>query len=353
MFGIHSRALKASWTVFLFVSGVGLVYLIGHTLVVFTLAIFLAHLIGPIVERVERYMPRRLSHGMALAIVYLALLGVATAILIPVVSEVGQQAATLAGRLPQALQNDPLGRIPLPSWLEDRRPALTETVRERVQQLDEAVLPALETVGTGILSGLGNVLAAVLIPILSFFFLKDGNLMRQTIVESFAPRRRVIVDDILNDLHRLLVQYIRALVVLALLVFAIFAVFFAIVGVPYAFLLATIAALLEVIPVAGPLVSAAVILIVAGLSGYPHLLWLVVFLGVFRLFQDYAVSPHLMSAGVAIHPLLVLFGVLAGEQVAGIPGMFFSVPVMAALRIVLVRLKKQQQAVDLTVKPHA
>jgi predicted PurR-regulated permease PerM len=48
----------------------------------------------------------------------------------------------------------------------------------------------------------------------------------------------------------------------------------------------------------------------------------------------------LMSSGVAIHPLLVLFGVLAGEQVAGIPGMFFSVPVMAALRVVLVRVRK-------------
>ena len=92
------------------------------------------------------------------------------------------------------------------------------------------------------------------------------------------------------------------------------------------------------------------ILVVAGLSGYPHLLWLVVFLGVFRLAQDYLVNPHLMSAGVAIHPVLVLFGVLAGEQVAGIPGMFFSVPVMAALRILLVRLKKQQQAVELSVR---
>ncbi len=350
MFGIHTRALKATWTVFLFLCGVGLVYLIGHTLVVFTLAIFLAHLIGPIVERVERYMPKRLSHGMALAIVYLALLGVATAILIPVISEVGQQAATLAGRLPEALQKDPLEHIPLPSWLEDRRATLTQTIRERVQQLDEAVLPALEAVGTGILSGLGNVLAAVLIPILSFFFLKDGNVMRQAIVEGFPPRRRPLVDDILKDLHLLLVQYIRALVVLALLVFVTFVAFFGITGVPYAFLLATIAALLEVIPIAGPLVAAVVIVVVAGLSGYPHLLWLIVFLGVFRLFQDYLVNPHLMSTGVEIHPLLVLFGVLAGEQVAGIPGMFFSVPVMAALRILLVRLKKQQQAVELAVR---
>ncbi len=49
-----------------------------------------------------------------------------------------------------------------------------------------------------------------------------------------------------------------------------------------------------------------------------------------------------MSAGVEIHPLLVLFGVLAGEEIAGVPGMFFSVPLIAALRVILVRLSKRQ-----------
>jgi predicted PurR-regulated permease PerM len=47
---------------------------------------------------------------------------------------------------------------------------------------------------------------------------------------------------------------------------------------------------------------------------------------------------------VAIHPLLVLFGVLAGEQVAGIPGMFFSVPVIAGLRIIVIRMRRHTHA---------
>ena len=53
-----------------------------------------------------------------------------------------------------------------------------------------------------------------------------------------------------------------------------------------------------------------------------------------------------MSAGVEVHPLLVLFGVLAGEQIAGISGMFFSVPVMAALRILVVRMRRSKIAED-------
>jgi predicted PurR-regulated permease PerM len=51
-----------------------------------------------------------------------------------------------------------------------------------------------------------------------------------------------------------------------------------------------------------------------------------------------------MSSGVKIHPMLVLFGVLAGEQIAGIPGMFFSVPAMAALRLIVVRLRRRRSA---------
>ncbi len=80
------------------------------------------------------------------------------------------------------------------------------------------------------------------------------------------------------------------------------------------------------------------------MSGYSHIIGLIVFLGLYRLFQDYVLSPYLMSAGVAIPPLLVLFGVLAGEQLAGIPGMFFSVPVIAALRMVLTRLRARHEA---------
>ena len=100
--------------------------------------------------------------------------------------------------------------------------------------------------------------------------------------------------------------------------------------------------MLELIPFVGPLTAAVVTLLVAGLSGYAHLLWILVFLIVYRLFQDYVLSPYLLSSGVELHPLLVLFGVLAGEQVAGIPGMFFSVPVIAALRIIIVRMRRQK-----------
>jgi len=344
---IDRGALKVAWTVFLFALAVYILYLIRQTIVVFALAVFLAQLLGSLVEALERLSVHGITRKRALALVYLMLVAVVIAVVVPLVASAGEQAAALATRLPAALQDDPLGHIPLPVWLEDIRPRLTDALRGQLANLDQTVGPTLKEVGSGVLSGLGNLLAAVLIPILSFFFVKDGPLIRRTILSSVKADKRLMLMEILKDLNQLLARYIRSLVLLAILVFVVYSLFFAAAGVPYALFLATVAALFEFIPVAGPLVASLAILIVSGLTGYPHMLMLFIFLIVFRLLQDYVVNPYLMSAGVAIHPLVVLFGVLAGEQIAGIPGMFFSVPVMAALRIIVLRLRKE------AAEPHA
>jgi predicted PurR-regulated permease PerM len=342
MLELDGRVLRATWTVFLFVLVVVLIYLTRSVLVIFTLAIFVAHLIAPLVDRIDRLTPRRVSRTAVLAIVYLALMGIALAVLIPVGAKIGEQASTLANRLPEALKNDPLGRLPLPAWMETWRPRVSEFLAQQTSGLGDNIVPLLTRLGPRILSGLGSVVAVVLIPIFSFFFLKDGILMRDAIVDCFQPRRQSLAEEILADLHMLVAQYIRALVLLAMATFASYSIVLSVLGAPYAVLLASVAGMLELIPFVGPLTGGVLTLLVAALSGYDHLSWIFIFLIVYRLFQDYVLSPYLLSSGVELHPLLVLFGVLAGEQVAGVPGMFFSVPVIAALRIVIVRMRRRK-----------
>jgi predicted PurR-regulated permease PerM len=65
------------------------------------------------------------------------------------------------------------------------------------------------------------------------------------------------------------------------------------------------------------------------------------FSGGFRIFQDYVLSPKLLSKGAKLQPVVVIFGILAGGQIAGIPGIFFSVPVLATFRILYRQLKKK------------
>src|SRR5260221_10002724 len=103
----------------------------------------------------------------------------------------------------------------------------------------------------------------------------------------------------------------------------------------------------------GPLTASVVILLAPGFSSYPHGWALAAFLGAYGIFQDYVLSPHLMSSGMELHPLLVVFGVFAGEQIAGIPGAFLSVPVMAILRMIYGRLEQARLRQVVTVEEAA
>lgn len=344
MLGIDRRTIRVVWTILLFALLLGAIYAVRRTLMIFVLALFFSHLLAPVVEAGRGFFPKRVPRAAVLALVYVLLVAGLVAAAIPVFSRIGEQAAALASKLPGAMKQDPLARVPMPAWLEPVRPRLNAVIRDRANDLDRDVLPLLSSAGSHILSGIGSLLSVILIPILSFFFLKDGPALREAIVESVDFDRRELVNGVFSDLHLLLAQYIRALVILSLAAFLFYLAFLSIFGVPYPLLLAGIAAMLELIPLVGPLAASVVILLVAAFAGYAHLVWIVLFLVLYRIFQDYVLNPYVMGSGVEIHPMLVLFGVLAGEQLAGIPGMFFSVPVMAALRVILIRLRKPHVA---------
>ena len=82
------------------------------------------------------------------------------------------------------------------------------------------------------------------------------------------------------------------------------------------------------------LVAVLLILGMAILTGYPHWMVVVVFLISWRGIQDYVTSPYLMRRGLQLHPLAVIFGVLAGGEIAGVMGLFLSVPIIAGMRII-------------------
>ncbi len=342
MLGIDPRAARAAWTVFLLALAIATAYLVRETLVVFMIALLFAYLLMPLVGLVERFTPRQVSQGFALAIVYLLLIGALIGLALTLGSRLVDEANSLASRLPDLLRNRSwIDQIPLPSWLEPARARIAGTIQSELNSGGQQFLPYLRSIGGQIISGARYVVYVVLIPILAFFFLKDGSTMRVNAVDSlFEPRRRPIVEEILEDINRLLGDYIRALVLLGCSSFVINSLFLGISGAPYAVLLAVCAGVGEFLPVVGPAGAALLILLVTGLAGYTHPLLYVIFWILFRMFQDYVMSPYLMGRGVKLNPMLVLFGVLAGDQIAGVLGMFFSVPVIATLRVLFVRLQR-------------
>jgi predicted PurR-regulated permease PerM len=176
------------------------------------------------------------------------------------------------------------------------------------------------------------------VPLLSIFFLKDGRAFSDFLLAAIQSRpQREFLENVLNDLNQMLAHFIRAQLTLAALTLVMYSVFLAIMRVPYALVLGTLGGVLEFIPVVGPLAAALVIVSVALLLSYKHWLILVVFLGSWRLIQDYVSSPRIMGESMELHPLAAIFGVMAGGEVAGILGIYLSIPVMASLRIVLRR----------------
>jgi predicted PurR-regulated permease PerM len=303
--------------------------------------VLLAYLLSPLVDFVNRFTPPRMSRSWTLAAVYLALLSILTGLGAWIGSLLAQEASELASNLPKILGDpDRLRQFPLPPWLEPYRESATEAFFGRIKEGLTHLMPMLTSAGLGIVAMIGNLLHVVLVPILSFFFLKDGSMIHETVLAQFEEPRRRTVEDVLSDVHVLLAQFMRALVLLSLATFVSYWMALAILGVKYSLLLALFAALLEFIPVAGPLIAAISIFVVATLSGSGSLIAIAAFLILYRLFQDYVLQPHLMSSGMEMPPMAVIFAVLAGEQVAGLAGMFLSIPALAILRIFYVRIRK-------------
>ena len=351
MLGIDPRALRAAWTVLLLALVVAAAYTIRSILAVFMIAVLFAYLLIPLVDAVNHYTPRRVSGTFSLAIVYLMLVGFIVALGLTVGSRIADEANSLAVRLPDLLKNrEWIDRIPLPYWLEPARARMVQWLQEEINTGGKDILPYVKSFGGQLITGARYILYIVLVPILAFFFLKDGRKIRQDIIDSLDEPNQLVVEEILDDINRLLGQYIRALVLLSVSSFIANSIFLGLTGAPYAILLAVISALGEFLPVVGPAAGAAIVLAVTGLSGYTHLITFILFWILFRMFQDYVVNPYVMGKGVELNPLLVLFGVLAGEQIAGGAGLFFSVPVIATLRVVFVRLQRARTRESVTTK---
>jgi predicted PurR-regulated permease PerM len=354
MLGIDPRALRAAWTVLLLALVAAAAYAVRTTIAVFMIAVLFAYLLIPLVDAVNHYTPRRVSGTLALAIVYLMLVGFIVALVLTVGSRLADEANSLAVRLPDLLKNrEWIDKIPLPYWLEPMRARMVQWLQEEIETGGKDILPYVKSFGGQLITGARYILYIVLVPILAFFFLKDGRKIRQDILNSLDETNQLVVEEILDDINRLLGQYIRALVLLSVSSFIANSVFLGLTSAPYAILLAVISALGEFLPVVGPAAGAAIILAVTGLSGYTHLITFILFWILFRMFQDYVVNPYVMGKGVELNPLLVLFGVLAGEQIAGVAGMFFSVPVIATLRVVFVRLQRARAGEIMTSKVQA
>jgi predicted PurR-regulated permease PerM len=351
MLGIDRKAARSTWTAALIVLLLVVVYLMRQTLFIFVLALLFAYLLSPLVDLLDRFLPASRTRAPALALAYLIFVGIVVLGAVQIGSRVVEQANTLGKSFPDKLKAWEQPAPETTTTVSSLKQQALERVRSEIGKHSSDLFSALPQAGVQFLTIASNVIYVVIIPVLAFFFLKDGREARQHLLDLVEEGpRRTLVDDLLADVHLLLAHYMRALVLLSFATFVAYSIFFAILGVPYSMLLSVLAAALEFIPMIGPLSAALVILIVGGVGG-SSVLAIVIFLLAYRMFQDYVLSPHLMGQGVELHPLVVLFGVFAGAEIAGVAGTFLSVPVLALIRIVYLRVRKARLSARLAERP--
>jgi predicted PurR-regulated permease PerM len=345
VFGVDLRVARIAWTVALVAFALYCVYTIRTTLLVMVFAVFFSYVVYPLFEFGERHLGRHLSRNAVLGLVFAVVLGLIILGGALFGSPVADQAASLGQELPRLLDPDALAkRLPLPGFLEPFRARLVGLARNLLHGSQAEALPAARQIGAGLWYAASSVIYLVVIPILSFLMISQSPQFEQFLAAQAGDPRGTLWVKLARDLNFLLSRYVRALALLSLATLVTYGVVLSLFGAPFALLLAGVAAMLEVIPVFGPLAAGLAIVVVAAFNGFEHVWWLLAFVVAYRVVQDYVLNPWLMSEGVHVPPILVVFGLLAGNELAGVAGIFLSVPVLAAARIVIGRVRADRAA---------
>jgi predicted PurR-regulated permease PerM len=330
---IDARTSRVLFTVLLFALALGFLYIARRTLIAFLFAVFFAYLMDPAVSRVEKWVRGRTR---AIGLIYLLLVALLITFFFFVGPQIARQGQRLSESLPKLLETVSSGQIAEQigkeqGWSLSTRLQVSNLLANHRNEL----LGLAQRIGLRVADVAQQAWLLIVVPILAAFFLKDGRAFGEVLLSFVHSRpQREFMEGVLGDLNQMLAQFIRAQLTLAVFSFVAYLAFMGLARVPYALVLGTAGGILEFIPVVGPLVAAAVIFSVALLMSYPHWAVLLIFIAGWRLVQDYVISPRIMGQSMELHPLAAIFGVLAGGEIAGVLGIYLSIPIMASLRIV-------------------
>lgn len=317
-----------------------LLYRLAPVLTPFMVSAVLAYLGDPLADRLER---RGLSRTLSVVVVFvvMALLGVTfLLIMIPLLQK---QAMVLIERIPQGIQ-----------WLQERvlpyllaLPGLADTtidldtvrqaVTEHWQQVGKAVTRVLAEVtasGQALFAALAYLL---LIPVVTFYLLRDWDVLVGH-VHALIPRSvEPTVVRLTRECDAVLAQFLRGQLLVMLGLAFIYTIGLWIVGLDSAFLIGMLAGLVSFVPYLGFIVG----IVLAGFAALiqygdaVHLLYVVAVFGVGQLIEGFVLSPWLVGDRIGLHPVAVIFAVMAGGQLFGFFGVLLALPVAAVVLVLL------------------
>jgi predicted PurR-regulated permease PerM len=306
------------------------------------LSIFFAYLVSPLVEFLRR--PRTVGGRtiaipkvLAITLAYFVILAAIFFAVFVIVPSLGNQFPVFAAQAKAYWQSLGDKTQQVIEYTRSRRMPgpVVDAVMAAIPQARDAVLHTVTDFFTVSLTYIVYVPWLILIPILAFFLLKDAEAFRRSALLMLPRGRwRWRGDEFFQDINSTLAAYIRAQLTACLFIGVVCAIGFTVLGLPGGLVMGFIAGVFEFVPLVGPLLIAIMAAVLAMFHAGPFNAFLVLlFLGVLRIVQDYAIYPRLIGQGIHLHPLAVIFAILAGEKLAGVAGIFLAIPVVAILTV--------------------
>lgn len=328
-----SRTTKILLTILAFALVLTVVYVARAVLIIFSFAILCAYLINPVVRFLQRHsLFFKNLRGPHIVEAYLAIIVVIVMLSHGLVPGFRKNAGRILAAIPTLTNEVSSGELAdnLGSnlgWADERADQIRVFI-ERHRSNIERTLGEMEQAASAAFAGI------LVIPILAIFFLSDGDKLANHIINLVATKENHGALELLaSELHLMLQRYIRAKVILGGLSLLYCSIAMLVLGFPNAITLGILAGILEFIPVAGWMTAAATIVTV-GVLTHSHWIWMLTLLAVWRILMDYAIAPRVMGHELEMHPLLAIFTLMVGGAVGGIIGIYLSVPIAAALRVV-------------------
>ncbi len=345
------RGLQYLWVVGAALVIAALLHWLGPVLTPFLIAAILAYFGSPAVTWAQRRrIPRTLGTLLVMLVILALLLGLLF-VLIPLLqSEIKQ----VIRRLP-----DLVGQLNarVGPWLHDTlgidlqldMATIKQLISENIESAETLSLKVLSSVKAGGTVVLGILINLALIPVVMFYLLRDWNRIVER-VDDLLPRRWLPrVHKIAGEIDRVLAEFLRG----QLSVMGVLAVYYAVglslAGLQFALPIGILTGLLVFIPYVGFGLGLILGMLAALLqwSGLPGFLAVVAVYGVGQLLENYVLVPWLVGDRIGLHPLAVIFALLAFGELFGFAGVLLALPVSAALLVGLRHLRAAYLATDL------
>lgn len=364
--GLSLERQLALWAVTLLALGLAL-YFLSPVLAPFVAGTALGYLLDPVADRLQGLGLSRLGAAGLLLVVFLMVVGTAAVILIPILSH---QLAGFLTSLPGYLQtlhglitqwSERFTSDSINGWLQEFGLGGAAATFDAQKYVNDLTSQGATLLGDFLKSllwrgyALINVISLIVItPVVAFYMLLDWDHTVAIVDDLIPPRHREDVRSLARDIDRALAGFVRGQSLVCLFLGVWYAVGLSAIGLNFGFLIGVVAGFLSFIPYVGSITAFILSIIVAIVQGWPHIhlpIEAVAIVTTGLIMDGYVLSPRLVGASVGLHPVWLMFALLAFGALFGFTGLIIAVPVAAALGAFMRFLAKRYRASALYQHP--